>query len=251
MKKKIVLLELVFEITRKCNLRCDGFCMRGNSQKMTLSKETIDKIFNNTAYDITYIHNLVLSGGEPTLEPNIISYLINTIINKNIDVNQIRLVSNGQIFSQQIIDSFQKLDNYMKLKNNNNQRYALILFSVDEYHHSIPHKVSELYKENGIIIKENIIFSDSSQMNIIKTGLNESIGKDFKYTCDPMRYFIKDSIIYTIDEFYICSNGNITTNGMGSYKDMDKINFGNVETTNIFEIIKKNGRRLGEGKWTI
>lgn len=62
---------------------------------------------------ISYIENLVLSGGEPTLEPKVIEKIISCIIKNNISVNMVRIVSNGQIFSQSIIDSLNILNEYM------------------------------------------------------------------------------------------------------------------------------------------
>lgn len=41
--KNIKMLELVFEITRKCNLKWEGFCMRGESQKLALTDKIIEE----------------------------------------------------------------------------------------------------------------------------------------------------------------------------------------------------------------
>lgn len=241
--RNIAMLELVFEVTRNCNLCCKGFCMRGESQKIILNKMIINKVLGSKENNISYIHNLVLSGGEPTLEPTVIDDIVNCIIENKIKVNLLRIVTNGQIFSKQIINSLNRLDKYMKEIDKSNKKYYIILFSVDQYHNPIPEKVKEKYLLNGIDCDKNIIFSDG-KMNIIKSGLNNQFGRDFRYTCKSIRYFIKEEGIFTIDELYVCANGNITSNGMGSYIDMDSNNFGNVMKLEIFDIIVKNNNSI-------
>lgn len=241
--RNIAMLELVFEVTRNCNLCCKGFCMRGESQKIILNKMIINKVLGSKENNISYIHNLVLSGGEPTLEPTVIDDIVNCIIENKIKVNLLRIVTNGQIFSKQIINSLNRLDKYMKEIDKSNKKYYIILFSVDQYHNPIPKKVKEKYLLNGIDCDKNIIFSDG-KMNIIKSGLNNQFGRDFRYTCKSIRYFIKEEGIFTIDELYVCANGNITSNGMGSYIDMDSNNFGNVMKLEIFDIIVKNNNSI-------
>lgn len=241
--RNIAMLELVFEVTRNCNLCCKGFCMRGESQKIILNKMIINKVLGSKENNISYIHNLVLSGGEPTLEPTVIDDIVNCIIENKIKVNLLRIVTNGQIFSKQIINSLNRLDKYMKEIDKSNKKYYIILFSVDQYHNPIPKKVKEKYLLNGIDCDKNIIFSDG-KMNIIKSGLNNQFGRDFRYTCKSIRYFIKEEGIFTIDELYVCANGNITSNGMGSYIDMDSNNFGNIMKLEIFDIIVKNNNSI-------
>lgn len=231
------LLELVFEITRKCNLKCDGFCMRGVSQNIVLSKEIVDAVIKSSKYKIIYIHNLVLSGGEPTLEPEIIEYIVHVIIENKIKVNSIRIVTNGQLFSQRIINILNVFDNYMKQNDNSDKSYYTILFSVDQYHQPIPENVKYMYSLNGIDCDQSVAFANS-EMHIIQSGLNSDKGKPFVFTCDAMRYFEFDNKIVTIDEFYICANGNITSNGMGAYEAMDRNNFGNIKNISLTDIIR-------------
>ena len=100
-----ILESLALESTRKCNLKC-GHCMRGPSQNIDLTNEIIDTFFNNN--DIKRISNIIFSGGEPTLNPEIIVYTINKIITENIDVCNIAMVTNGQIFNKEIVDAFNR-----------------------------------------------------------------------------------------------------------------------------------------------
>ena len=56
--------------------------------------------------DIEYINHICFSGGEPTLNPEIITYTIEKIINEKKAVGSVSTVTNGQIFSKEIVDAF-------------------------------------------------------------------------------------------------------------------------------------------------
>lgn len=61
--KKYRFHELNIEITRKCNKRC-VHCMRGEAQELTMSKEIIDRIFD----DVLDVKRIVFGNGEALLE---------------------------------------------------------------------------------------------------------------------------------------------------------------------------------------
>lgn len=53
-------------------------CMRGDAQDLAISKEVIDKCLDS----IAGVYDLILTGGEPFLEPDIIDYLFDEIIRR-------------------------------------------------------------------------------------------------------------------------------------------------------------------------
>ena len=61
--------SLIFEVTRKCNLRC-GHCMRGLAQNIDMNYKVVETFF--TKNNIKFIGNLSFSGGEPTLNSDLI-----------------------------------------------------------------------------------------------------------------------------------------------------------------------------------
>lgn len=65
--KKYIFAGLVIELTRRCNMRCKH-CGRGEAQNITITKEIIDRIFENVQDCLS----LYVSGGEPLLEPDIL-----------------------------------------------------------------------------------------------------------------------------------------------------------------------------------
>lgn len=83
--KKLLMDTLTFEVTRKCLQECK-FCMRGKSQNIDMQKEVVDALFFNSDYQITDINVLFFSGGEPLLNPYIIEYIIDIIIETGIYV---------------------------------------------------------------------------------------------------------------------------------------------------------------------
>ena len=67
MEDKLVINELLLEITRNCTLECEH-CLKGDCQKFNIDDNTLNNVFK----DIKSIKTLVLTGGEPLLAPNAI-----------------------------------------------------------------------------------------------------------------------------------------------------------------------------------
>lgn len=82
--------------------------------------------------------------------------------------------------------------------------------------------------------------TDVEDDDIYKTGFS-TIGKEFDYKLDQLRY-CKDGEYYTVfDNIYITATGFITSEGMGQYSDMDKINMGNLSNTTLSQILATYG----------
>ncbi|MBQ6282954.1 MAG: radical SAM protein [Bacilli bacterium] len=253
---KFILHDLAIETTRRCNLRCEH-CMRGESQNIDASKEIIDMILNND--EIKRIDHICFSGGEPTLNPNIIIYAINKIITENIDVLEIVMVTNGQIFNKDLVEAFNRFNEYRNQRikkqltahynelgkdalnsiiQDNTDEHARITFSIDRFHYPISKEVRDNYKKyaRGIKITEK----DVDDEDIYKTGF-ATIGKDFNYKLDQLRYCKDGEYYMVIDNMYITSTGFITSEGMGQYSDMDRINMGHLSNTTLSEILATYG----------
>ncbi len=230
------LKELTFETTRKCNQHCEH-CMRGNSQDINLTKEIVDFFFYRN--EIKSIETLCFSGGEPTLNPDIIIYIINKIIDENIDVDTILMVTNGQVYNDSIIKVFNKFNEYKNKKlllENKKERSdnVVIIFSTDQYHKKIKEATKNKYKENakGLQINESGLLE-----KLIKTGLSK-YGDNFIYTSPTPKYDYENDVYNILDGLYITSTGNITTEGDGMYEDMDNNNLGNLKEKNLEDILK-------------
>lgn len=249
------LWNLTFEVTRRCNLKCKH-CMRGNAQNVDLTKEIVDQVLDNN--DIKSIDHLAFSGGEPTLNEDIIVYIIDKIIANNIDVYKVSMVTNGVIFSEKIIDAFKRFNKYRnevmkerltikyshhlellpEVLKENTDTHARIGFSNDQFHGNMEDTIKK-YKEAAPELK----FSFNGNMkdeDLYKTGRSK-IGREFTYAIDPIRYYEEGDCYNTFDYLYVTSLGYYETKGMGSFEDMDMINMGSVFDISIKDILVKHG----------
>lgn len=261
---KLNLNDVAFETTRRCNLVCHH-CMRGPGQNMDMSPKFIDAFFERN--DIEYINHICFSGGEPTLNPEIIAYTIEKIINEKKAVGSVSTVTNGQIFSKEIVDAFNRFNQYRnrqsideipkkyqicsedtirKLIKDNTDNHARITFSKDQYHKEVPSKIEELYlqESQGLKITSTPYLE---QEKIYKTG-NATFGRDFDYQLDQLRYYEEKESYVVFDLLYLTASGYITTEGMGTYQDMDQINTGHVSNVTIPEILVDYGTPIFKTK---
>lgn len=259
-----ILHQLAFETTRRCNIRCKH-CMRGESQNINLTKEIVDQFLDNN--EISTIESICFSGGEPTLNPEIIIYTINKIIEENLDVQELVMVTNGQIFNKELVEAFKRFNIYCNHRakrsiiekyedilepksvenmiKTNTDNHVRITFSTDEYHKSINEDVKKAYFQaaTGLRITESSVPEDE----VYKTGFAD-FGKDFEYKLVAPRYYKEKRGYWIMDVIYVTATGFLTTEGMGQYTDMDKINMGHISETNIRNILIKYGEPVFDTK---
>ena len=227
----IKLESIALEVTRRCNNNC-SHCMRGNSQNLDLSVDIVDNFFSN---NIKIIQDLCFSGGEPTLNPNIIAYIIDKFIRNNIIVNNMVMVTNGRIFNENIIISLLR---YKKIYQNSR---IMINFSIDKYHKKIKKEIKERYRNYSEFFEVDDYEIDDN--TILKTG-NSDIGVDYSYKVDPIFFTYTEDELCIYNYLYLSANGNFSTNGMGSYEDMDKLNLGNIKNNSLIDIVNKYGEAM-------
>ncbi len=83
--------DLVIEVTRRCNMRCDH-CLRGNPQRKDMDINLVNKLFNK----IDSIGTLTLTGGEPSRKPEIIYAIRMACYHFNVSVGSVYCVANGK-----------------------------------------------------------------------------------------------------------------------------------------------------------
>lgn len=240
MKKKIKMESLFFEITRRCNQNC-AHCCKGKSQNVNMSTEIIDNLFRNKDYKIIEIEHFSITGGEPTLVPNIVEYLINTIIELNIDItSHVIFLTNGLIYEEKIINSIDKLMKYLAEKDNCRETQLVFELSNDQFHERPSKEVLDKY--------ETLPFLNKKFLNLrkIEDIMNEGNAKEngiggIRTHKDYMRN-IKvenfDNEIKISNDVLIAANGNIVNVGCTSYIEEDKIALGNLKESSFLEIIK-------------
>lgn len=96
---KITFETVMIELTRRCNMRC-GHCFRGEAQNVDINCKHIDALLEQTEM----IGELVLTGGEPTLNMDAMEYLLDRLCERGIPVLKFQLLTNGLIYSERFIE---------------------------------------------------------------------------------------------------------------------------------------------------
>ena len=239
--------SLFLETTRRCNLCCDH-CMRGDAQNLDLTKELIDELFDKLkGVNIT---TLVFTGGEPTLNPDIIVYTINKIMDENISVGFIQMISNGQEFNRDIARAFDRYNVYYLRKLGLydplfRSRHAVIAFSRDEHHDPMDAKVKEQYRKYAP--HTSVVNHIVPERRILKTG-RATYGKEFQYKLKNLPYQIDPNQreLFLERDLYLSATGLINNSPDGSYEDMDNINFGSVYDFSLEKLLCEQGFPVGQ-----
>lgn len=232
---------LSIEVTQQCNLNCEH-CMKGKSRNNKITKEVVEKIFE----DIIYVNTLVFTGGEISLAYDEIKMIIDIIKSKKIVVEKYQIVLNGTIYNKKMIDLL-----------NENFKCGEIYISTDYFHDK---SILEKYKDsvdkilfNFIKIMKEPNFEGLKYLprklydcgnatgldNIIKVK-TPSIGfisRCFNYKGMD---FIKIGPQTCFDVF-----GNLT-NGNNTYEINNDNYFGNIFEESLVDLIKKNTLKFCE-----
>ena len=239
---KLSYKELAIEVTRRCNMQC-SHCMRGAAENHTISKEVVDRLFD----EVSVVTTLLLTGGEPFLEPEMIDYIFDAIIKRKIPIGKIEVVTNGTIRDKRIADSFNKIgkyvaDNYRKTLTKKHMRQIVtILISNDSYH--MKDDIMETLKFYREILNDNCIILKKNQKDItsvlyLGNAADKSFtldeGKTYHFKITPYRYRVSfmnddDGKPIAIDTMLqIGYDGKILIGEDSSYEQQDKNNYGNI-----------------------
>jgi len=250
----IYIYQIAIEVTRNCNLVCENYCMRGPKQLINITKENVDLLLNMINKPNVNINSLLFSGGEPTLNEDIIIYIIDKIITNKIPIREIKMVTNGHLLSYPIVKAFQKFNLYKKeeLKEEIKRmiefahkcsmeseipdmtNFAKISISRNKFHKPLSENQILLYEKacQNIILNSDFMIDDK----ILKTGLSKT-GEEFIYQLDPICFLINKNDINVLNSFYLTATGFLTTNGDGQYLDMDLNNLGHIKDIDLIKII--------------
>lgn len=237
---KLSYKELAIEVTRRCNMQC-SHCMRGSAENHTISKEVVDRLFD----EVSVVARLLLTGGEPFLEPEMMDYIFDAIIKRKIPIEKISVVTNGTIRDKRIAESFNKIgkyvaDNWSKtLTKKQIRQIVTISISNDSYH--MKEDIMETLKfyrgllnDNCIILKKNQ--KDINEVLCLGNAADESFvldeKKKYMYKITPYRVAFfndDDGKPLAIDTMIqIGYDGKILIGEDSSYLQQDNNNYGNI-----------------------
>lgn len=211
--------QLKIDLTRKCNLNCK-FCMRGNSQNKDISTEIIDKLISEIKN--FYFVSIQVSGGEPFLNPEMFSYLIDKLIENKIVFRNFNVYTNGTIKSEIIRNSLKKITQYLDFIDKEYSEY----FEVNK------HFCSNMYQKNEQ--SKVFVVISTYQHN---TDIYDSEKAVNFYTINKeknMEIHIQDSSI-SDNAIYLCGNA------FDNYKELlpSKVNIENYKMNGFsYDFIK-------------
>lgn len=172
--EKVRIDNLIIEITRRCNMRCEH-CMRGAAQRVDIQKKYITEFLHN----VDSIYTLSITGGEPSLNVDGIRFLLKELKRLKIEVNNFYIVTNGSrsSMSQPFIDVCMDLYRHQEQKVSDGEYYPMLQMSDDEYHNQeLHHKVVgtlDVYKffsvRNNRYNKDNLLKEGRSKYGKTKT----------------------------------------------------------------------------------
>lgn len=128
----IYIRNFSIEVTRRCNMAC-SHCMRGNAMALDISHAYIRNILSR----VRGVHNINITGGEPSLNVKAMRYLLSCLKRRGIPVDRFYIVTNGSLssISSDFIETCCALYDYQTEKVEDTGRHMLEL-SDDRFHNS-------------------------------------------------------------------------------------------------------------------
>ena len=226
-----IVSRVVIELTRRCNMNC-AHCLRGCAQNLDISKKTIDKVLKN----YSNITTLTLTGGEPSLVPELITYTVNRVIALGIDLGCLYIVTNGKVYSQKMVNAMRKAYAYSYEPD-----FCGLCVSVDEYHDGS--HVANRYR----YMDEPFYQKDKEQPNLSRYLINEGnayyngLGTrvlNIATSLDSQYVTVNDDELVLDDDLvYVNALGDVLLDCDISYENQSSYAIGNLNDSNLIDIL--------------
>lgn len=230
--------SLSIELTRRCNLSCEH-CLRGTAQNCDIDKKYIDAAFKK----FNSIGSLCLTGGEPSLVPELIKYVVKQIKKNKVSLGGFDITTNAVKVSNAFISAIMEL--YLVC---DEKEMCTLSVSNDGYHTDSTDKdlernyqLLEVFKFTSRREKENGLYYNN-------TVIGQGNGLNFcGRQLDLYTISIDDDNIE--DMLYINALGNVVPCCDLSYESQDcealKI-FNICDNVDIFKKIKQYNKRINK-----
>ena len=214
----------MFEITRMCNMSC-AHCLRGTAEKLRMQKVYIDRTLKN----VSCIHNLVITGGEPTLAIDLIQYIYFKCVEYGVEVNNVWVTTNGKIRSRKFLDVMTEFIEYSKEFDGEISGVSL---STDQFHSIIP-------EENYWFYTSYQYYDDCKTVGKLKSTIPEGRAKENALYTNNYFRTLKDETLYAhinrdgelfLDEgvIYLNAKGDFLFNCDYSFETQELRKKGNI-----------------------
>lgn len=256
--EKLNLKKLFIEVTRRYNLKC-CHCMKKESQNVNVTPQIIDSLFNQ----LNQVNTVEITGGEPFLAVNEIRHIIQEIIQNQIKILELIIITNGTVLDKTITTDLNLLGNYIeKYRKQIGFKYdrkpVIITISDDKYHPNIDReKAMGFYKRycnDNVLIEykyeEDRKREDFDENHLFYSGRAKNL-QNVRYSIDGACHRVlhcmmsigahKGDIPLKGDfiqcSIYLSANGNIGLYCNYSYDDEDRDAMGNILEKPISKMI--------------
>lgn len=219
-------------------------CIRGNSQRLDMSREVINKVFSQ----VTSVGCLMLTGGEPSLACGVIETIIEHIHMRKTDVQNFWCITNGLAGRQRAERFAMALTKLHWLCGSDEDGMSGLSVSSDAWHEDVAipavYEKLKFYQErrHGPQSQDAVILEGRAKLNGIGRREAKSQG-----SFDVEEF---DGNMHIGGDLYVAANGNVTSECDMSFSRIDAESLGNVLTDSIEDIVKrweaKNGQEVGE-----
>jgi len=195
MNQSISVYELVIEVTRRCNMSC-LHCLRGEQENIDMNIKYVDELFSK----IDRVSTLTLTGGEPSLVPDIIGQVLDSANRNNVEISCFYLVTNGKKITVEFMTVLLRM--YMESYDDyGGQEMPLLQLSEDKYHDEIDRENRRLLKGLSFFSLRKDEMNDDSLINQGRAIDNYPCYKELKpdefvLQYDDSEIFVEEGIIY-------------------------------------------------------
>lgn len=124
MKNKMTIHTAIIEITRRCNMKCEH-CLRGDAENCDINQKDIDSFMEK----VSYISSLTITGGEPSLKPKTIRYIIQSAKKHEVSIGNFYVATNAKKITEEFVLSLLSLWLYCE-----ENEISVVHWSNDQYH---------------------------------------------------------------------------------------------------------------------
>lgn len=214
--------NLVLEVTRRCNMQCNH-CMRGDAQDTDMDTTVIQRLFEGTRE----IKHLTLTGGEPSLCPEVIDYIAYYIRQNFCRIGSFFCATNAKEYSEPFVAALNKLYDLCADK-----KECILSVSIDQFHNDQDPTAIAQYrelpyyrgtKEKGLIRKADILSEGRAE----KLGLGRVVippnERFYELTFNGFDMEVGDRV-------YVNAFGDVLASADLSYEKQSRVRCGNILT---------------------